>query len=136
MIAAAEKPDRYAAPAGAVKMLLPRPASAARRSIPPSTWGARGWRSRCFPVLSDDFMGDMLRHAYSPAWIIRPQPARRYRPLAFVRAGRRTGALYLYDENSAGRMLTENDLPTLGDDVSAVLFRMHQPDSRTVRQRL
>ncbi|MCS5856923.1 hypothetical protein LNO23_27235 [Klebsiella pneumoniae subsp. pneumoniae] len=44
--------------------------------------GRQGMAVALFSGLSDDFMGDMLRHTLErlPAWIIRPQPARRYRP--------------------------------------------------------
>ena len=80
---------------------------------------------RCFPVYRTIFMVTCCAITLdAPAWIIRPQPARRYRPrwpLSGWKADRR--AIIFYDENSAGRMLTESDLPTLGDDgVSAVLF--------------
>ena len=85
--------------------------------------GRQGMTVALFSGLSDDFMGDMLRHTldasgvdYSPSTRAPPHHPR------LRQAGRRSGPLYLYDENSAGRMLTENDLPTLGDDVSTVLF--------------
>lgn len=43
--------------------------------------GRQGMAVALFSGLSDDFMGDMLRHTLdASAWIIRPQPARRCPP--------------------------------------------------------
>lgn len=42
--------------------------------------------------------------------------------LAFVHLTKGQASYAFYDENSAGRMLFESDLPTLGDDVEALHF--------------
>ena len=77
-----------------------------------------------FSGLSDDFMGDMLRHTLDASGVDYSPSTRTPLPttLAFVRLEGGQARYTFYDENSAGRMLTESDLPTLGDDVSAVLF--------------
>ncbi|MEW5202392.1 PfkB family carbohydrate kinase, partial [Enterobacter hormaechei] len=77
-----------------------------------------------FSGLSDDFMGDMLRHTLEASGVDYSPSTRAPLPttLAFVRLEGGQARYTFYDENSAGRMLTESDLPTLGDDVSAVLF--------------
>ena len=80
--------------------------------------GRQGIAVALFSGLSDDFMGDMLRHTLEASGVDAPLPT----TLAFVRLEGGQARYTFYDENSAGRMLTESDLPTLGDDVSAVLF--------------
>lgn len=68
-------------------MLPPlRPASAARRSIPPLPQGAR-IAVALFSGLSDDFMGDMLRHTLEASGVDYSPSTRAPLPttLAFVR---------------------------------------------------
>ena len=86
--------------------------------------GRQGMAVSLFSGLSDDFMGDMLRHTLDASGVDYSPSTRAPLPttLAFVRLVGGQARYTFYDENSAGRMLTENDLPTLGDDVSAVLF--------------
>lgn len=86
--------------------------------------GRQGMAVALFSGLSDDFMGDMLRHTLDASGVDYSPSTRAPLPttLAFVRLVGGQARYTFYDENSAGRMLTENDLPTLGDDVSAVLF--------------
>ena len=42
--------------------------------------------------------------------------------LAFVRLNNGQATYTFYDENTAGRMLTIDDLPELGDEIEAMLF--------------
>ena len=48
----------------------------------------------------------------------RPRPT----TLAFVRLTNGQATYTFYDENTAGRMLTTEDLPELGDEIEAMLF--------------
>lgn len=74
--------------------------------------------------LSSDLFGDMLRRTLAESGV-----GTRYSPLsarpttlAFVKLTNGQAKYVFYDENTAGRMLSEADLPALGDDVSAMLF--------------
>jgi fructokinase len=74
--------------------------------------------------ISSDFFGDMLRDT-----LARSRVGTRYarildRPttLAFVRLVEGKASYAFYDENTAGRMLSRDDLPALGEAVSALLF--------------
>lgn len=77
-----------------------------------------------FTGLSSDLFGDMLRRTLAESSV-----GTRYSPLsdrpttlAFVKLTNGQAKYVFYDENTAGRMLSEADLPALGDDVSAMLF--------------
>lgn len=77
-----------------------------------------------FTGLSTDLFGDMLRRTLAESSV-----GTRYSPLsdrpttlAFVKLTNGQAKYVFYDENTAGRMLSEADLPALGDDVSAMLF--------------
>lgn len=77
-----------------------------------------------FTGLSSDLFGDMLRRTLAESSV-----GTRYSPLsdrpttlAFVKLTNGQAKYVFYDENTAGRMLSESDLPALGDDVSAMLF--------------
>lgn len=86
--------------------------------------GRQGMAVSLFSGLSDDFMGDMLRHTLDASGVDYSPSTRAPLPttLAFVRLVGGQARYTFYDENSAGRMLRESDLPELGDDVAAVLF--------------
>jgi fructokinase len=77
-----------------------------------------------FCGLSSDLFGQQLRDVlasskagsrYAP---ISPRPT----TLAFVRLTGGQASYTFYDENTAGRMLTEADLPNLDADIDAMLF--------------
>ena len=77
-----------------------------------------------FCGLSSDLFGQQLRdvlgasnagHRYAP---ISARPT----TLAFVRLAGGHATYTFYDENTAGRMLSEADLPKLDDDIDAMLF--------------
>jgi fructokinase len=77
-----------------------------------------------FSGLSSDFLGELLR-----ATLRQSGTGTRYahvsdRPttLAFVRLVDGQASYLFYDEGTAGRMLSEADLPVLGDDAQALLF--------------
>lgn len=77
-----------------------------------------------FTGLSSDLFGDMLRRTLAESHV-----GTRYSPLsarpttlAFVKLTNGQAKYIFYDENTAGRMLSESDLPALGNDVSAMLF--------------
>lgn len=77
-----------------------------------------------FTGLSTDLFGDMLRRTLAESRV-----GTRYSPLsdrpttlAFVKLTNGQAKYLFYDENTAGRMLSEADIPALGDDVSAMLF--------------
>lgn len=77
-----------------------------------------------FTGLSSDLFGDMLRRTLAESHV-----GTRYSPLsdrpttlAFVKLTNGQAKYVFYDENTAGRMLSESDLPALGNDVSAMLF--------------
>ena len=86
--------------------------------------GRQGMAVSLFSGLSDDFMGDMLRHTLDASGVDYSPSTRAPLPttLAFVRLVGGQARYTFYDENSAGRMLRESDLPELRDDVAAVLF--------------
>lgn len=77
-----------------------------------------------FCGLSSDLFGQQLRDVLAAS-----HAGYRYAPisdrpttLAFVRLAAGHATYTFYDENTAGRMLAEADLPKLDDDVEAMLF--------------
>lgn len=77
-----------------------------------------------FTGLSSDLFGDMLRRTLAESGVgIRYSPlSARPTTLAFVKLTNGQAKYVFYDENTAGRMLSEADLPALSDDVSTMLF--------------
>ena len=77
-----------------------------------------------FTGISNDFFGAMLRDALSASdvsldfvkWSDLPTT------MAYVRLVDGHATYLFYDENTAGRMLTEDDLPAVGDHVQAMHF--------------
>ena len=77
-----------------------------------------------FTGLSTDFFGEMLEKSLEASGVDASFAARSDRPttLAFVRLVDGQASYAFLDENTAGRMLMPNDLPALGDNVSALFF--------------
>jgi fructokinase len=77
-----------------------------------------------FSGLSSDLFGQQLRDVLAASHVSVDYASISDRPttLAFVRLVDGHATYAFYDENTAGRMLTESDLPALGDDVHAMLF--------------
>jgi fructokinase len=79
-----------------------------------------GW----FGGLSDDLFGAMLAKALAASNVDAGLAARSQRPttLAFVTLADGQARYAFYDENTAGRMLSECDLPSLDEDIAALFF--------------
>jgi fructokinase len=77
-----------------------------------------------FSGLSSDLFGEQLRQALASSNVGSRYAVVSARPttLAFVRLAGGQASYTFYDENTAGRMLSETDLPPLGDDITAMLF--------------
>lgn len=86
--------------------------------------GRLGARTSFFSGLSSDMFGSLLRKELEASQVdcrylhISPRPT----TLAFVQLDDGQASYTFYDENTAGRMLTEADLPALGDEIEAMLF--------------
>jgi len=83
-----------------------------------------GVKTGFFSGLSTDLFGERLSAVLTAAGVDHRLAARSDRPttLAFVTLSEGQARYAFYDENTAGRMLTEADLPDLPTDVSAVFF--------------
>jgi fructokinase len=86
--------------------------------------GRLGIPTAFFTGLSDDMLGDVLRETlkasnvdYSPCAI-----SSRPTTVAFVKLVNGSATYAFYDENTAGRMITVDDLPKLDSDVEALHF--------------
>lgn len=77
-----------------------------------------------FTGISTDFYGDMLKDTLLRSGVNLDPVKFSDRPttLAFVRLVDGHATYLFYDENTAGRMLFPEDLPTIGDDVEAMHF--------------
>jgi fructokinase len=77
-----------------------------------------------FSGLSSDLFGQQIREvlASSNVGSRYADISARLTTLAFVRLADGHATYTFYDENTAGRMLTQADLPLLGDDIEAMLF--------------
>ena len=77
-----------------------------------------------FSGISTDFFGDMLMDTLAASGVKTGLVARsdRNTTLAFVKLTDGHASYLFYDENSAGRMLSEADLPTLDDNTKALFF--------------
>ncbi len=86
--------------------------------------GRLGAKTGFFGGLSTDLFGEQLVSVLEASKVDASLAARSDRPttLAFVTLTDGHAKYAFYDENTAGRMLTEADLPTLSDDVNAVFF--------------
>lgn len=74
--------------------------------------------------LSSDFFGDMLRQSLTASGVGTSYADVTARPttMAFVRLTNGQASYLFYDEGTAGRMLTEADMPPLGPAIQAMLF--------------
>ncbi|OON41329.1 carbohydrate kinase [Izhakiella australiensis] len=86
--------------------------------------GRLGLPAGLFSGLSADFMGTMLRTTLAASGVDYTFSTHTPLPttLAFVRLVDGQANYTFYDENSAGRMLSPQDLPALSDSVQALLF--------------
>lgn len=86
--------------------------------------GRLGATTGFFSGLSTDLFGDQLTEALKASHVTSDLAVRTARPttLAFVRLVDGQASYAFYDENTAGRMLSKADLPTLLDHVTAMFF--------------
>lgn len=114
--------------------MLPRKSVAAEDAFAPYAGGAvfntaialgrLGAPAGFFSGLSTDLFGKVLEDALTASGVDSSFAARSDRPttLAFVKLTDGHASYAFYDENTAGRMLAEADLPRLGDEVQALFF--------------
>ena len=86
--------------------------------------GRLGLKTGFFTGLSSDMFGDILRQALDKSGVDHGYCATLdlHTTLAFVRLVNGQASYAFFDENTAGRMITEAHLPALGDDVEALHF--------------
>jgi len=114
--------------------MLPRESTAGEPSFAPYAGGAvfnsaialgrLGVPVEFFSGLSSDLFGQQIREVLASSNVGSRYADVSARPttLAFVRLTDGHATYTFYDENTAGRMLSEADLPVLDDDVDAMLF--------------
>ena len=114
--------------------MLPRDTTLGEKGFAPYAGGAifntaialgrLGIPTGFFTGIADDMMGEILRDTLSASKVdfsycaITPRPS----TIAFVKLVNGQATYAFYDEGTAGRMITEADLPTLGDDCEALHF--------------
>ena len=86
--------------------------------------GRLGIPTGFFTGLSDDILGDVLRETLAASNVDDSLCVISSRPttVAFVKLVNGSATYAFYDENTAGRMITVDDLPVLGDEVEALHF--------------
>ncbi|MFK0688467.1 carbohydrate kinase [Mesorhizobium sp. IMUNJ 23033] len=86
--------------------------------------GRLGAPAGFFSGLSSDLFGGQFRDALGASKVSSTYAHTSPRPttLAFVRLNNGQATYTFYDENTAGRMLTIEDLPELGAEIEAMLF--------------
>jgi len=86
--------------------------------------GRLGVPTGFFTGLSDDMMGDILRKTLGESSVDYSYCATLSRPttVAFVKLVDGHATYAFYDEGTAGRMITEAELPALGEDCEAIHF--------------
>jgi len=114
--------------------MLPRKTNAGEDAFAPYAGGAvfntalalgrLGLDTSFFTGLSSDMFGDILRDALTASGVDHSPCATLdlNTTLAFVRLVNGQASYAFFDENTAGRMITETHLPELGDDVEALHF--------------
>jgi fructokinase len=114
--------------------MLPRQSVAGEPAFAPYAGGAvfnsavalgrLGVPTEFFSGLSSDLFGQQIREVLASSNVGSRYADVSARPttLAFVRLADGHATYTFYDENTAGRMLTEADLPALDDDINAMLF--------------
>jgi fructokinase len=86
--------------------------------------GRLGQPTGFFTGLSDDMMGDILRDTLKKSHVDARFCAISSRPttIAFVKLVNGQATYAFYDEGTAGRMLSRDDLPELGPEIEAMHF--------------
>ncbi|NNE81990.1 MAG: carbohydrate kinase [Silicimonas sp.] len=86
--------------------------------------GRLGAPTGFFSGISTDLFGELLTDSLAASGVDASVAARSDRPttLAFVTLTDGQASYAFYDENTAGRMVSVEDLPSLDDDVSALFF--------------
>lgn len=86
--------------------------------------GRLGAPAGFFSGLSSDLFGGQFRDALGASKVSSTYAHTSPRPttLAFVKLDNGQATYTFYDENTAGRMLTVDDLPQLGNEIEAMLF--------------
>ena len=114
--------------------MLPRTATTGEPALAPYSGGAvfnsaialgrLGVPVEFFSGLSSDLFGEQLQASLAASHVGTRFAHISSRPttLAFVHLVDGHASYVFYDENTAGRMLSEDDLPELGRDVDAMLF--------------
>ncbi|WP_210527116.1 carbohydrate kinase family protein [Rubellimicrobium arenae] len=114
--------------------MLPRTTPAGESAFAPYAGGAvfntaiavgrLGAPSGFFSGLSSDLFGDLLRQVLADSRVDTSPAHVSARPttLAFVRLTDGHATYTFYDENTAGRMLSPDDLPVLGEATQALFF--------------
>ncbi len=85
--------------------------------------GRLGIDTGFFTGLSDDMLGDILRDTLKSSGVDYSYCATLSRPctIALVKLTNGQASYAFYDENTAGRMITEADLPKLDDSCEACI---------------
>ncbi|MCB2110051.1 MAG: carbohydrate kinase [Defluviimonas sp.] len=114
--------------------MLPRRATSGEDSFAPHAGGAvfntaialgrLGAPAGLLSGISRDLFGEVLIAALDASNVSTAQCIRSDRPttLAFVRLANGQASYAFYDENTAGRMIGEGDLPALAPEVTAMFF--------------
>lgn len=114
--------------------MLPRTTTAGEPAFAPYVGGAvfntaialgrLGAPAGFFSGLSSDLFGGQFRDALGASKVSSTYAHTSPRPttLAFVKLTNGQATYTFYDENTAGRMLTVDDLPQLGNEIEAMLF--------------
>lgn len=114
--------------------MIPTPTVAGGEAFAPHSGGAifntaialgrLGCNAGMLTGLSDDLFGQQLRQTLADSRVDTALSITSNRPttLAFVRLSHGHATYTFYDENSAGRMITPDDLPILPQSVSALYF--------------
>tara|TARA_R100001132_G_C3263731_1_gene87154 strand:+ start:78 stop:1001 length:924 start_codon:yes stop_codon:yes gene_type:complete len=114
--------------------MLPRKSEAGEEAFAPYAGGAvfntaialgrLGVPSGFFTGLSSDMFGDVLRQSLTDSKVDHSFCATLdlHTTLAFVKLTNGHASYAFFDENTAGRMITEEHLPDLGDEVTAMHF--------------
>lgn len=114
--------------------MLPRETTLGEKGFAPYAGGAifntaialgrLGMPTGFFTGLSDDMMGDILRETLKQSGVDDRYAAVSARPttIAFVKLVNGQATYAFYDEGTAGRMLSVDDLPVFSDDVNALHF--------------
>lgn len=114
--------------------MLPRETTLGEKGFAPYAGGAvfntaialgrLGVKTGFFTGLSDDMMGDILRETLVASGVDYSPSAISARPttIAFVKLVNGQASYAFYDEGTAGRMLSPDDLPVLDDTCEAMHF--------------